>query len=84
MHVYFRSNSWLKKEYAMPRPDRAPDPHPVPRQRLVLVSALDLRYNKNSLTTLLAARGIDVTAPYREESTPEGTLYTQDIPADAL
>ena len=71
----------------MPRPDRSPDPHPVPRQRRVVISALDRRFSKVSIETLLAQRGIDVTQPYREESVPEAlgedTLYVQDIPEDA-
>ena len=40
----------------MARPDRTPDPHPVPRQRIVMVSTLDVRYSKVSLATLLAER----------------------------
>ena len=70
----------------MPDPDRSPDPHPVPTQRRVFISALDQRYHTVPLETLLRERGFDLSQPWREETAPElgdGTLYVQDIPEGA-
>ena len=68
----------------MPRPDRFPDPHPVPRQRRVVITAMDKRFSSQSLEALLLARGLDLAQPYHEEhGEDDATVYVQDIPEDA-
>lgn len=69
----------------MARPDRTPDPHPVPRQRIVILTALDQRYSKAPIEVLLKHRGIDPSLPYTSEVDPASgdTVYTQDVPAGA-
>jgi hypothetical protein len=69
----------------MPRPDSSPDPHPIPRQRLVVLTAFDQRYNRAPLEALLKSRGIDPTLPYVSAVDPASgdTVYTQDVPEDA-
>jgi hypothetical protein len=66
----------------MPRPDRSPDPHPVPRQRIVVMTAFDQRYSKAPVDVLLKERGIDPTLPYTSAVDPASgdTVYTQDLP----
>jgi hypothetical protein len=66
----------------MARPDRAPDPHSVPRQRIVVLTAFDQRYSKAPVESLLKARGIDPALPYTSEvdAASGDTVYTQDIP----
>ena len=67
----------------MPRPDRTPDPHLVPTQRQVLITALDKRTMRGAVSDLLAVRGFDLSLPYTQvEHAGEGDLYVQDIPPD--
>ena len=51
------------------------------RQRQVLITELDKRYQRRSLEDLLQARGIDISKPYRKVEQPlqEGDLYVQDL-----
>jgi hypothetical protein len=66
----------------MADPERPPEPHPIPRHRLVVLTALDQRYSKVPLEALLKARGIDPTLPYTSAvDQPSGdTVYAQEIP----
>ena len=50
----------------MPRPDRFRDPHPIPTQRQVMITALDKRHLSGSIDDLLAARGFDRGLPYTQ------------------
>lgn len=69
----------------MPRPDRFPDPHPVPRQRRVVISAMDKRFSRQSLETMLTARGLDTSLPYHQESSEDDAdVYVQDLPERRL
>jgi hypothetical protein len=69
----------------MARPDASPDPHTVPRQRIVVLTAFDQRYSKAPIEAMLKGRGIDPSLPYTSEVDPASgdTVYTQDIPAGA-
>jgi hypothetical protein len=68
----------------MARPDSMPDPHPVPRQRIVVLTAFDQRYSRQAVEGLLKARGIDPALPYTSavDAASGDTVYTQDIPEE--
>jgi hypothetical protein len=73
-----------RRSLLMPRPDASPDPHPIPRQRLVILTAFDQRYSKAPIEALLKGRGIDPTLPYTTAVDPASgdTVYTQDVPEE--
>lgn len=68
----------------MADPERAAEPHPIPRQRLVILTAFDQRYSKAPIEALLKSRGIDPTLPYTTAIDPASgdTVYTQDVPEE--
>lgn len=58
--------------------------HHVPTQREVVISAIDKRYSKVDLATMLRVRGIDPDQPY-EKVSPDGEeddVYVQAIPQE--
>lgn len=58
--------------------------HHVPTHREVVISAIDKRYSKVDLATMLRLRGIDPDQPY-EKVSPEGAeddVYMQAIPPE--